>query len=281
MESTSESSNREIPMTAPPEQPSQPQAQAPQPQQQAAQEIEFTWNGKQIKAPISDPRVKQWAAQGYDYSQRMAEFNKTQQEIAQRQQQIAEIENRYKPIDEFVKQNPDWWTHVQSQWENRQRALDPTNPLAQELSQVKNQLQEINQFKEQLLTEKQLQQREQLDRALADEVQSIRKTYSNLDWDSPDANGYSLEQQVIKYAVDNGIRKFTTAFRDYYHDNLLKLAEERGKESIGKNIQKQTKLGLLGQTPTPKKQLSNAQDVKSKTYDQLLSEALDELSLGA
>lgn len=262
----------ERPMSEPPA--PAPQA-APQTAPQAPQEFEINYKGQTIKAPVD--RVKQWAQQGYDYAQKMSEFTKQQQEFQTRSEQIAELEKRYGPVDEYVRQNPEFWEHVMQSYQQKQQAFDPNNPLVGKLSLLEQKLQEIDQFKNTVISEKQAQQRQEQDQALDRDIQSIRETYKDLDWNTVDTDGKTLEIKILEHANAQGIRNFRAAFRDFYHDHLVKMAEERGKELVNKDIQKKTKLGFLGTSETPKKSLSQAQDVKSKSYEDLLAEALDEV----
>ncbi len=246
-------------------------------------EIEFNWNGKNIKVPANDPRIRQWAAQGYDYSQRVAMLKQQQEEF----QAQAKAFEPYKQIDEYVKSNPDWWSHVQDSWAQAQAKRDAATPGSQAEADANAQMAEIEKhpiiqqfksFMEQQQAEKVAHQRAEEDKVLTGEIQSIRDQYKDLDWDSPDQEGYSLEQRVLKHAVENGIKNFRAAFRDYNHDRLVKLAEQRAMEQVTKDAQKRTKLGLLGQTQAPLKQIQAAEDVKNKSWDDLLKEAQEELA---
>lgn len=253
---------------------------APAPAPQTPYEIDFTWNGKQIKVPANDPKARQWASQGYDYAQRMAQFAAERQAFDARQKQIAEIENRYKPIEDYVKENPSFWDHVLTEWNGRQaRAATSTNdPVAKELSALKNEISEVKQFKQIIETERQQQIYKTQDQELDQEIKSIQETYPDLDLKAIDpSTGKSLEYRVYEFGVQKGIRSFKDAFELFNHQHLIKRAEERGKETITKDIQKQTRLGLLGKTSTPMKGVQPTQNVRSKSYDQLFEESLQEL----
>jgi hypothetical protein len=266
---SNDSTNAERPMSAEPEQAAAPAA--------APQEFDFTWNGKQIKAPINDPRLKQWAAQGYDYNHKVGE-------LKTKEQKLAEMEQSYKPyreVDEYAKQNKDWWEHVQKSYEQRaqQQGLDPENPLTKELTTLRQELAEIKKFKDDSINEKTTKQREQEDTALRSEIESIRKTYSDLDFDSPDETGKGLELRVLEFASQKGIQDFKTAFIAFNHDKLIQLAAEKAKESVTKEQMKNKKAGLLGKTPAPTKALSEPRDLKNQSYDQILEETKRELGL--
>lgn len=257
-------------------------APAPQttPQQTAQQAqatadwIEFVANGKQIKA--DKQRAAQWASQGYDYAQRMAEFNRKQ---AQHQREIKEVVSKYEPyqqINEYAQKNPQWWSHVMQAYEQRasQAAADNGGQIPKAFL---DKLDALEQFKTQFEQKISIEQREKEDQALSQEVESIRKQYPGLDFDTPDGEGFSLEQRVYKHAVDNGINSFRAAFRDLRHDDLLKLAQEKAKEETAKQLQSRTKQGIMGTTPSPKSGLARAENVRSKSYDDLAREALQEL----
>lgn len=251
----------------------------PQKSVQDVTELAFNWQGKQIKAPLTDPRVTQWLSQGYDYAQKMQAFKQSQTEFEQKQRMLSELESKYKPLEDYYSQNPDRWQYVNQQYEALKNGLDPSNPIAQKIQTLESKLSQTSQFIQNLQNEKLTQQRQQEDQALDGEVKSIQEQFKDLDWSTPDATGKTLEIRVLEHAHQNGIKSFRAAFRDLNHDHLLKLAEERAKEGVVKDQQKKTKLGLLGQTQAPKKGLTNAADYKSKSYDDLIAEGLAELGL--
>lgn len=275
IESVEGSSNQDRAMSAP-----EPAAPAPQ----TVAELEFTYGDKAIKAPFTDPRVKQWAAQGYDYSQRMAKFNETQ---AQKEAEWKEREAKYSPykqIDEYAQQNPDWWKHVESTWQSRAQAAAGAAADAQSKGfdlppEVKAEIESLKKFKSDFEAEKAAQREQAEDGKLQGEIQSIRKDYANLDWNTPDSNGQTLEKRVLKHAMENGISNFRAAFRDYNHEKLLELHEHKGRENAIKDVQKRTKLGLLGESSAPRKGLAQAENVKNKSYGDLEREALEELGI--
>jgi hypothetical protein len=256
------------------------QEESAAPAQASPQEFEFTWNGKQIKAPKD--KFTQWAQQGYDYAQKMAEFNSRTSEFDQRYK-------IYSEIDEYAKTNPEWWNRLQQAYQTRDQQqqqqqtsgeADSNDPVLTKVQQlVAEQVGPVKQFIESWQQKEAAQKKQAEDAQLSEQIQSIRKNYANLDWEGRDESGHNLEMRVLKFAHENGLRNFDHAFRLFNHENLLKLAEERGKEAVAKDIQKKSKLGLLGQTPTPKKGLQSAQDIKSKNYDQLIAEGLAELGI--
>lgn len=279
--STIESGGQVTPSTQTPSAPTPEAAQTPQ----TPQELAFTWNGKEIKAPID--RITQYAQQGYDYAQKMQAFKAQQAEFEAQQAKISELEARYKPVEEYVSQNPQWWDHVNQQYQQALQGAQNGDPqaianaqaLKQVLEPIQQKLSQTEQFIQSLQKEKADTARQQQDLALSTEIQSIRDEFKDLDWATVDAEGKNLEFKVLEHAAQTGITNFRAAFRDFNHDRLLKLAEERGKAAVVKERQKQTKLGLLGQSPTPKLGVTQADNIKNQSYDDLLRDGLAELGI--
>lgn len=251
--------------------------EAPPAPQAPVQEFEFVWNGKQIKADRE--KYDKWAQQGYDYSQKMAEFNRRLQEFNSQKSEVDKLNETYGPVDKWVRENPHKWDALQKAIAGEQAS--GANPeLLAELQALKQQVANASKFIE---TQQQKEERERIekeDAALASEIQSIREKHSNLDWNSAAENGMSaLELRVIEHAQANGINSFRAAFHDLLHDDLLKAAEAKGRESLTKERQTKQASGLLGKTQAPTKGLTKPTNIKSKSYDDLAREGLEELGI--
>ncbi len=233
----------------------------------------FTANGKEI-VPKDDDYMKSLMSKGYDYAQKQNEMN-------QRGQQLA----HYEQVDKWAKSNPDKWNHLygsifnsqtpdpQTQQQQQAQSADPNlAPVFEKLNKVEEKLKYLDELKE----EKDFTRRENEDKTLREEVKSIKETYKDVDFTSLDADGKSLEYRIMEHGVQNGINSFKTAFKDLYHDNLMKMAETKGMEKGAKEIQKHKKLGLLGETPAPLQQM-NQPTIKSMSYDDLAQLALKDL----
>lgn len=257
-----------------------PMSNAPEPQTTTWTEDKFTHNGKEIKG--SREQILQWATMGYNYPQRANELNQKLQTFEQQQnewlKQKQEFEQKFSPyqeIDKFASENQDWWSHVQEQY--KQKLAGATS--SPEVAQLKAELAELKAFRDEYKTEKQSLKVQEEDSKLTQEIESIRKTYSNLDFDTPDAEGLSLEMRILKHAQDNNLPTFRAAFRDYYHDHLIGKAKEEGKELVSKEVQKRTKLGILSESSKPSKGLKVAENVSGKSYSDLQREAMEELGI--
>jgi hypothetical protein len=267
------SESRDIPMTA----------EAPAPQS-AWDKDTLKVNGKEITATREE--ILKWASMGHNAPNLMNEWKakesawtKQQQDIQAKEAQLKEIESKwspYKEVDEYASKNPDWWKQVQENYKQHIQSAE-TNP---EIAALKQELAEIKRFKDEIINEKKSEQLSKEDQQLSSEVESIRKQFTNLDFDTPDESGKSLEMKVLEHAVNNDIKSFKVAFRDFYHDHLLSKAREEGKELVSKEVQKQSKLGILNVTSKPTKGIQLAQNVKDKSYNDLEREALEELRSG-
>jgi chromosome segregation ATPase len=247
---------------------------------QTPDEWELTVGGKQIKAKRD--QVMQWAQQGYTAPAKIAQYTKEleswKQKYSQAEPKWKEMESKYGPVDEYVRQNPQFWDHVTKSYEQRQQLFnDQSNPVNGVLSDLQKQVQDLMQYKNQAEEQRANIQRAQQDQEYTTTVAEMKKTYPDIDFDSPDAEGKSLEYKVLEHATQNDIKNFKTAFRDFYHDELLKRSESKAKESLIKDKQKNTKMGILGISPTPTKRVSS--DHRGKSYDDLAAEALEELGL--
>lgn len=263
----------EIPMTAEPEEATQ-EAAAPVPQE--VPELEFDYKGKIIKSKFDDPRVKQWASQGYDYAQRVSELKKQQEEFDSKYKSDYEKLKPAQELNDWATQNPEKWKSLYESWS---KSIQEGTPQAQLPPEILQKLEKYDQVIKKI-EEKEHTEKIQLEDSEVDaEVKSVQKQYPNLDFTAPVHDGQSLEYKILEYGTKRGIKSFADAFYAYNHKNLFKIAEEKGKEAVDKDIQKKSKLGLLGKTPAPTKGLRVAENVQSKTYEDLLKEAQDEFNL--
>jgi hypothetical protein len=261
-----------VEQAAPPPEPTAPPAPPPE------KTWDLNWNGRQIRANEQD--LLKWASQGYDYSQRMSEFN----------QQKADLETKFRPfqeMDDFARRNPDWWAHVDSGWKNREQ-IQQQQMLSQLPEQFKpvfenllNEQRELKQFQAQWHQEKLEQAAKQADTSLQEAVGNIQKRHG-IDFQSRDQSGQTLEFQVLKFARDNRIdtgdpaKDFEIAFNAYYQPHFANLYEMRGREAERKELAKARQQGLLGTAPAPSQQ---APLRPARNYEEAYQASLKDLGL--
>ncbi len=240
-------------------------------EQMTPQEYAFKVGGKEIKAPID--KIIRWAEMGYDAPNKIGSLQKEIDSWKQKENQFKEIEGKYGTVDQYVRENPQWWQFVQSQYEQQQKQMTSDNPMMSTINELKEKLNDISSFKDQILKEKQEMKAMQDDDAYTKEFESVKSQYPNIDLVTPDETGKTLEYKILEYASQNGIKKFTTAFRDMMHDQLMGLKEEQAKEKLMSDRVSKTKLGILGTSPTPK--TKGVEYSKGKSYADLEREVLE------
>lgn len=272
------STNTEIPMegTAPPER----EAQAPTPQ-----EYEFDYSGQKIKAPIE--KVLKWASMGYGAPNRIGELQKQLNDQSGRLKTYEKFDQTYGQIDQWAAQNPEKWKALFDGWRAAQFGADPaqvSNPEQMRATlppEVLQELQASRQWREQQIQNEQTQKVQRADSNLDKEILSIRKQYSNLDFDAPNETGKSLEYQILQHGIQNGIPSFRAAFRDYCFDKLGNISESKGREQGSKAMAPKTKAALLGKDPAASTRGDRpvTEFLKTRNYDQIHEHILQEMGL--
>lgn len=237
------------------------------------QEYSFTHSGKEIKAPIDN--ILKWASQGYDAPNRIGDLSKQIEDYKQKEGQFKQYEERYGAVDKYAKENPQWWDHVSKSYQ--QLLAESQGSQSPQLTEFQKELEELKNFKLQLEQDRQSEQMKREDETYQNELSALTKAYPKIDFNTVGPDGKSLEYKVLQHAKENGIKKFTTAFRDFYHDELMKMQAEGAKESLLKERQAKQKFGILGESFHSAKQVNN--NVKGKSYADLEKEALRELGI--
>ncbi len=236
--------------------PSQDKSEPAAPSEPQFKEYEFNARGQAIKVKENDPRFQQWLSQGYDYSQSMNSFNNERKTWEQQKADLEKSFSPYREIDEFAQKNPDWWQHVDQSYKEKL-----SNPV-QIPDAVKSYLEPIIKDYSMIKTFAQDYQRQQVEKQERDEDQQLQETiksiqgkHKDLDFSVKDESGLSLEKRVIDFALQKGIPDFEIAFKAYYHDNLVKQAESRARESYMQEMEKRKKMGILDH-PAPISKIS-------------------------
>lgn len=256
------------------------------PIQDASAQAKPTWDGKEWTfkvggkdvIPTDKHQILTWAQLGYGANHKIAELNKEIMSWKQKEAQIKELEGRYGEVDKYVKENPKFWEHVLQTYQRREQMENPNDPVVQTLQELKAKTQQYDQYIEQMQQREAQERMKKEDQEYINHLSEMKKSYPMIDFDAPDENGKSLEHRTLEYAIQNGIRNFKTAFRDYYHDELVKIGAEQAKEKVAKTKFNMQKDGVIGVTERPTKRMS--EDVKNKTWNQLAEEAISEMQAG-
>lgn len=271
----SKATNRERPMAEEKEKPETKQTD----------QFEFSHGGKTVKG--TREQILKWAQQGYDYPQRAQKLNQERAKWDQEKQQWESQWGVYREIDNFAKQNKDWWDTVQRSFQTRGQAPTPPNgqipanghdPYAPKFQLLEQKLSQLEPLVQQFVEKERTLHEKTEDDKLDQEIQTMQSAHSDLDWNTLDENGKSLETRVLEHAQKSGISTFRAAFRDLLHDELVSKAQSLGKIAVAKGIQNRTKLGVLGTTPTPgRKMPQQTRDIRKTSYEELENDIREEL----
>jgi hypothetical protein len=253
------------------------------------EEYELEIGGKKVKG--TREQVIKWAQMGYDRPQFMQKYNQAQQERAKLKEQEKTYGQKYsvyQQIDDYAAKNPEWWNYIQQGWQTRGTHQPGATPAATtgavqdpRVDTLASTLNQVQQFIQQTQQEKQIAFQKEKDQELDSEIKSIRESHKDLDWDSIDENGKSLELRILEHGSTNGIPTFRAAMRDLLHDDLLARASSQAKISVAQGIQQKTKLGVLGTSPTPTKWTPKSnKPIRQTSYEDLEAEIREELRQG-
>jgi len=247
--------------------------------------LQYKANGKDIDEDIST--ILKRASQGYNYSQSMAEFKQRVTEYEPKFARADELSEKYGRFEEYAKENPKWAEHWENAWQNKDGTLPSGDALSQEPGEepqnlgdlnidklkevfggiVDERLQSVQKFVDRAQNDATVAEQKSEDEELFREIQSTRDEYKGIDFDytDPDKEGMSLEQQVIHFQSANNMGSFKTAFKAFYHDQLLAIDRKQQKEAWLKENGENQRAGIVpGGRST-----SRTQDFSKSSYDQI------------
>lgn len=243
-------------------------------------EWEFESNGRKI-FPDSKEKARTWMSQGHSYSQRMAEINQQRQAWEREKAELSKYKeySKYKEVDDFARSNKDWWEHVERAYQTRnaQNQVDPS--LDQLIRPLREELNETKSFISQLQQERQEQEVKRQNEALDTEIKSIRESHPNIDLDSKDESGKTLELRVLEHCSQIGTTSFRAGFRDYLHDQLVESAKAGSLAAKTKEEQVKKERGILGTSPTPRKVSNGPVNVRGRSWDEVSRMAMEEAGI--
>ena len=244
--------------------------------------VKYQASGREVEEPL-ETIIKSRAPYGYHAAQRLEEANRKIQEAEAKFKASQELEGKWKQFDDYARENPQWMDHVNKLWAERDRInanLDPNDPLTQKLGMYDSKIGTVESKVDQLLGHFQKQEQAKQDQAYMSQVEAVKKSYPGIDFGASDEQGRTLEYRVLEHASKKGITGagFETAFRDYYHDNLIQMERAKAKEEAVKELQEQRKKGILGKTQAPTRTFE-AHDVRRMSDEDIRQAALNDESI--
>ncbi len=246
---------------------------------------EINVRGEKINVP-ADKQVA-LMQMGADYSDKMRALNVERQTFQQEKDSVAQQAKYYGDIEKVAKENPEWWDHVKASYQARisgntgNGAANPTDsemppPLRAALSQINDLQRKLDGFLETQTKEATTKQQQTEDTELEQQIQSFSKEHSEFDWLTADKSGLVLADRITVHAHKNGINNFRAAARDYLFSDLIARKQVDAKEQIKKDIQNQTKSGVVNSKSKPNG-LTAPKNFQTRDYSDLMMEGLKEL----
>lgn len=237
-------------------------------------EYEYSALGANRKEPLS--LILKRASMGYDYAQKMESYKQQQAEVERTRQEADARHSKFAHLDEYAKQNPEWYNHWSQAYENRQTGMNQQEqPPAVDLSPIKS---EIDALKNDFMGVKEFvtkQQQSVEDSKYWDEIKAVQKDFPDVDLNLADDTGKTLEYKILEHAKENGIGSFRIAFRDFYHDKLRSRMYEQAKQDLLKADKENRRKGIVGVSNTPMLN-SNMPDLRKMTESQITELAIAE-----
>ena len=204
------------------------------------QEYAMSYRGQTVM-PRDRQHLINLAQQGWGYTKSMEQLNREKQEMESKRGQY----QKYDALEEALKTNPQLaesiWGMVQKQYSGSGGETDPAqNQLPPEVMQKLN---EFDQFKQDFASSK-------ADESLSKEIQQLRSSNPNNNWDVDDGNG-TLQQRVLQHALDNNILDLRVAYRDMMWDTQAATVKAEALLQAKQARQAQKKAGVVdGGIPT-------------------------------
>lgn len=243
----------------------------------------FRYNaaGKEIEEDRET--VLKRASMGYHYAQNMEQLKADRANLEAEQSRVRESENKWSAYDTYSNENPEWASHVKNQWENRNQfgqSQDSTQANVDIPPALQGEMQELRQFRDEFKGFMSANKREKEDAELNGQIDSTRKSYEDIDFSYSDpTSGKTLEFQVLEHMQVHGLNNFRAAFRDFYYDKLLAREVTKAKEETAKGLQERQRNGYLAESDTPVLGIRQPNNIKNKSYFDLIDEGIKELGI--
>lgn len=232
----------------------------------------LNYKGQEEKHPLS--KILEFASQGRDYSQKMRDLRVQRELFEKDRSKYADIDARlqkYAEVEAYIQKDPAWWQHVQGLYQQRAEGQGTATP--QLPPEVLAKLDETSKYVESMKIRHE-------DESLDSDIRTYQEKNPQFDWGKVDESGRpDLERRILDHAIQNGIKSFRAAANDFLFEEHVNRAKTAAKEDVGKQIQKQTKLGLGPVTPKPVLKLKGVANIRDKSWDEVTREALAEAGI--
>jgi hypothetical protein len=235
--------------------------------------------GKEIS--VNDENYRQYAQKGYDYESKMKEFNVERKMFQQEREKFQEDIGELKEINEYAKQNPEFERIVKQQWELAQQGRLPDMQPQDQVSLLEAKVNRMQELLDSQKQESESRRVAELEVKQESAISKFKDEHSYLDWETKDEHGQTLEDRVGEKMLESGVRDFNLMAKAMLMEKIVAHKALESKENVGKDIQKANKLGLGKVTKKPQMKLKPLENARSKSWDEVLREAMDEEGITA
>lgn len=251
----------------------QPEGQPAESKETEPQMFEYTALGETRKEPLD--LILKRASQGYDYASKQDAMKAQQAALDERLADANVRFDKYGQIDEYARENPEWYDHWSQAYEQRQAGQNQQEQPAVDLSPIKSEIDGLrNEFSEvkDFVTK---QQQSQEDGKYWDQIKKITDEFPGIDFNQANDKGETLEYRVLEHCKQEGITNFRVGFRDYYHDKIKSQAAEMAKQDLIKADKENRRKGIVGVSNTPMLN-SDMPDIRGMSDNDSLAAAIAE-----
>lgn len=214
----------------------------------------LTYKGKQVY-PKDKTHFVNLAQKGWSYEDRLGALTEQEKALAEREAQLDELENlqklavAWKANPAFVQRIQEIYNESLNQPQDEVTGEDNKDIDAKIQSAVNQilqpKLQKIDQYEEKIA-------QEDADRNVAVEISQLKQEYSTNDWETKNAEGKTLIDEIIQYALDNKLDSYPLdhVYRVYMFDTVRDNTQaETLKAEQDANIRKK-KAGIVTDSGT-------------------------------
>jgi hypothetical protein len=182
--------------------------------------------------------------------------------LKSKSQQLADLEK----LQLWTEQNPEIFGKLWDSYTNREKLelqqklgveapAQSSNGVNQQLLDViaglKGELGELKTWKSSWEQQQQQAEEEQNVKLIEGEIDEFKKSYPFLNIDTPDENGITLVEKIIKHGLDKRYPTFKVAALEYLEPQLLERFKEQGRTEAVKSVRDNSKQGIIATSNTP------------------------------
>lgn len=238
----------------------------------------ITYKGEELS--VDSDRYKNLAQQGYDYNKKMHDFKVEQKMWEADRQKKDEQYEELKQINDYAVANPAFAQMLKEKWALQQsgqgQALEPQDQMAVISSQFAQIQAEQAETKERETIRSNAEKEARQEAA----IDAFKQENSEYDWASKNDMGQTLEDRIGDAMLEKHVKDFEIMADHFLKKEMALRKAVEGGENAAKKIQKANKMGLGKLTAESQMKAKQAENISSKSYDDLMREFMTEEGIG-